>query len=245
MAKYYLFLDECGDQNLVTFDPSFPIFTLCGILIQENSLRSLEEKVNTLKQKYWGNRQIILHSRDIRKHERGFEILFNLSIKQDFYRDINAILGSDDYRIISCSIKKEPYIRKFGRSNDVYGQSLSFIMERTVFYLDSVGDDGEIDVVIEKRGKKEDQNLLAYYNRILDVGSYWVSPERMKKAFGTFNMRWKKEDVIGLQIADLVAYPLTRYVLNPQEVNLSYDIIEKNIYRQGDKLMGLRIYPKE
>lgn len=25
-SNYYLFLDECGDQNLANFDPSFPIF---------------------------------------------------------------------------------------------------------------------------------------------------------------------------------------------------------------------------
>ena len=33
--KYYLFLDECGDQNIANFDPSFPIFTLCGIIVSE------------------------------------------------------------------------------------------------------------------------------------------------------------------------------------------------------------------
>ena len=31
--KYILYLDECGDQNLASFDPQFPIFTLCGIVV--------------------------------------------------------------------------------------------------------------------------------------------------------------------------------------------------------------------
>lgn len=33
--KYYLFIDECGDQNLSNFDTNFPIFTLCGIIVSE------------------------------------------------------------------------------------------------------------------------------------------------------------------------------------------------------------------
>lgn len=35
MARYYLYIDECGDQNLSNFDEQFPIFTLCGVLVDE------------------------------------------------------------------------------------------------------------------------------------------------------------------------------------------------------------------
>ena len=28
--KYYMFVDECGDQNLTSLDENFPIFTLCA-----------------------------------------------------------------------------------------------------------------------------------------------------------------------------------------------------------------------
>ena len=35
---YHLYIDECGDQNLETFSPTFPIFTLCGILVRDDSL---------------------------------------------------------------------------------------------------------------------------------------------------------------------------------------------------------------
>ena len=134
--KYYLFLDECGDQNLANFDPSFPIFTLCGIILSEAQLQMLTTQIDDLKKEFWEDRKIILHSRDIRKCQNGFEILFNLETKQAFYERINHILGQDIYTIICCAILKEPYIRQYGKLNDVYGQSLSFIIERTVFYLD-------------------------------------------------------------------------------------------------------------
>jgi len=46
-------------------------------------------------------------------------------------------------------------------------------------------------------------------------------------------------------VADLIAYPLTRHVLNPHAVNLAYDVLEPNIFMEDGKLMGLKIYPSQ
>lgn len=244
--KYYLFLDECGDQNLANFDPSFPIFTLCGIVLSEEQLQILSSQINDLKRDFWGDKKIILHSRDIRKCQNGFEIFFNLETKQSFYKRINEILGQDIYTIICCAILKEPYIRQYGKLNDVYGQSLSFIMERTVFYLDGVKKSNiELTTIIEKRGKKEDSSLLAYYNSLIDRGTYWVTADRIKTYFKNFQMKSKQDNIIGLQVADLIAYPITRHILDEEAVNLSFDIVKRNIYTKGDKLYGLKVFPKK
>lgn len=244
--QYYLFIDECGDQNLANYDPSFPIFTLCGVIVSEKQLNILSSQINDLKKEYWGDRKIILHSRDIRKCQNGFEVLFNLSLKSNFYERINSILGEKNYTIVCCSILKEQYIRQYGRLNDVYGQSLSFMIERTIFYLDSLDDtDIELTTIIEKRGKKEDSSLLAYYNALIDRGTYWVSSKRIKSYFKEFQMRAKSEDIVGLQIADLVAYPITRYVLDENAVNLSFEVIKHNIYSNDGKLYGMKVFPNK
>lgn len=244
--RYYLFIDECGDQNLSNYDPSFPIFTLCGVIVSEKQLNILSSQINDLKKEYWGDKKIIFHSRDIRKCQNGFEVLFNLSLKSNFYKRINSILGEKNYSIVCCSILKEQYIRQYGRLNDVYGQSLSFIIERTIFYLDSLDDtDIELTTIIEKRGKKEDSSLLAYYNALIDRGTYWVSSKRIKSYFKEFQMRAKSEDIVGLQIADLVAYPITRYVLDENAVNLSFEVIKHNIYSNDGKLYGMKVFPNK
>lgn len=243
-SNYYLYLDECGDQNLANFDPSFPIFTLCGVIVSEEKLHELERQINDLKQRIWNSTHIILHSRDIRKCQNGFEKLFDLSVKEDFYVSVNQILGQDMYAIICCGILKEPYIRQYGKMNDVYGLSLSFIMERTIFYLDDLKDNNIfLTTIIERRGKKEDKALFDCYNRILDTGTYWVKSERIKKYFKRFEMKWKKENIVGLQIADLIAYPMTRHILNNEGVNYAYDVIKGNIYQKDGKLYGLKVFP--
>lgn len=244
--KYYLFLDECGDQNLSSFDPSFPIFTLCGVIMSQEQLEIITEKVNALKREFWGDRKIILHSRDIRKCQNGFEIFFDLGVKQRFYEQINEILKENVYVIVCCSILKEPYIRQYGRLNDVYGQSLSYIMERTVFYLDSLATNNiHLTTIVECRGKKEDKALLDYYNKVSDRGTYWVTSARIKNYFKEFEMRRKSENLIGLQLADLVAYPITRHVLDEDAVNLAFDVIKDNIYQKDGKLYGMKVFPNK
>ena len=244
--NYVLYLDECGDQNLSSFDLQFPIFTLCGVVVSEEQDKALAERINALKMEIWNNTNIILHSRDIRKCQNGFEVLFDLEVKKHFIESVNDILGDDAYIIVCCAILKESYIRQYGKLNDVYGLSLSYIMERVVFYLDSIGkDEIELRTVIERRGKKEDKSLLNYYNQLLDRGTYWVNGDRMRKYFKRFDMKWKSENVIGLQVADLIAYPITRHVLNPDGVNLAYDVLKKNIYQVDGKMYGMKVFPKE
>jgi len=242
--KYYLFLDECGDQNLANFEPTFPIFTLCGIIISEKEYKLLENNVLELKQKYWKNYDVILHSRDIRKYQKGFQILFDIEIKKSFYEDINLIMKRYDYTIVSCNILKEPYIRKYGRLNDVYGLSLSFIIERVIFYLESQKQsDIELFTIAEKRGKKEDAALLKYYNEVLDRGTYFVNSQRIKKYFKSFVFRNKKDNITGLQIADLAAYPISKYVLEPNTANFAFSVLEPKIYTQNGKKHGLKTHP--
>lgn len=242
--QYYLFLDECGDQNLSNFDPSFPVFTLCGIIVSEENLYEISLEINKLKKELWGEGKIILHSRDIRKCQNGFENLFDLEVKKYFYEQLNTILGQDKYTIISCTINKEQYIRKYGRLNDVYSQSLSFIIERTVFYLDGLHKNIKILIDAEKRGKKEDNRLLKYFNMLLDRGTYFVTPQRLQKYRFQFGMHSKKENIIGLQLADLVAYPVTRYILDKKAVNKSFEIIKRNIYTdERGKMHGLKEFP--
>lgn len=247
--KYYLFLDECGDQNLGNFNPDFPLFTLCGVIVSETAYTQIQVQVEALKQQLWAGKKIILHSRDIRKCQKGFEVLFDMEIKKQFYESVNSILSGNDYTIVCCSVLKEPYIRRYGKLSDVYAISLSFIIERAVFLLDAVQKTSttpmEIHVIAEQRGKKEDKGLQDYYNELMTKGTYFVNKKRLKNYFKSFQFSKKQDDVTGLQIADLVAYPVTRYVLDPKAANPAFEIIKPRIYTQGGKMYGLKIHPSE
>lgn len=241
---YCLYIDECGDHQLAKFNPTFPIFTLCGILVPKDKIGELETAVNSFKREFFNDESIIIHSRDIRKQEKAFSILQYSDIRERFYAGINSILRREDvYVIICCSILKEPFVERFSRGEDVYGLSLKYLIERSIFCMDDNIKDGTLEVFIERRGVKQDRALLSYYNRLRATGTKWVSADRLVSRLGKFTFCYKKDNIIGLQLADLIAYPITRHVLNPEVPNPAYDIVCDKIYRYKGAVLGLKIIP--
>lgn len=213
-SRYYLFIDECGDHNLTKYDPGFPVFTLCGILVSRHNLNALNKAFEELKNEIFGSKDVVIHSVDIRKWRGPFSILSDEALRMKFFEGIERILSRNKaYVIVSCTILKEQ-LSKFcvrGEEDDVYGLSLSYLIERSIFCIDDAADENckpEISIVVERRGKKEDNKLLNYYNGLRNRGTKWVDADRLKSRIVDFGFKNKKDNIIGLQIADLIAYPV-------------------------------------
>lgn len=245
IKKYYLFIDESGDHGLVNLDPDFPVFLLCGIILSEENYQKVRQSINAVKSKFWNNKEVILHSRDIRKCNKEFQILFNDDIKKEFYFGLNDIIQNNRYRILASAIDKAKYIKMYGKlSNDVYELALSFIIERAIFCLDEVVNvKKELEIVIEKRGKKEDKKLEEHFQRLLSRGTGFVSADRLNEVHIKIVFKDKKENINGLQLTDLVAYPLARYVIEPKRANPAFDILSDKIYKKNGKIYGLKKFP--
>jgi len=245
--SHFLFLDETGDHGLSFVDKNFPVFLLCGCIIEKERLQKIEASVNSLKKKYFGTPHVILHSRDIRKCEGSFQILFDLQLKEQFYRDLNHILSRSDYCLIGSAIQKEKHIKKYGKgAKNPYSLSLSFIIERLIFYLDGLSKKTNVKIIVEQRGRKEDQMLLAHFNSIMDRGTYYVGADRLREKIAGFSFHNKHTNITGLQIADLCAYPLARHLLYPKEPYIPFAIIKEKIYhnKEGEYLgWGLKMFP--
>ena len=94
------------------------------------------------------------------------------------------------------------------------------------------------------RGKKEDGNLISYYETFRTHGTKWLTPERLNSHVTKICFRSKKSNLMGLQIADIIAYPIARYVMNPKAINLAYDVLQCNIFTdKANKRLGLKIIP--
>ena len=243
--NYYFFLDESGDHGLKNIDPNFPVFVLCGVIISDTDYQKLVQDFNSIKQDFWGDNKVIFHSRDIRKCDKEFKILLDTDIKSKFYKVLDMTISESKYSVISSVIDKQKYIKKYGKlRGDVYEIALSFIIERAIFYLDSL--EKSIDklyLVIEKRGKKEDNQLKKHVETLLQVGTFYVTPERLKGYNIKIEFRDKRQNINGLQISDLIAYPIARYGMDKERANPAFDIIKPKIYSKGGKLYGLKVFP--
>jgi hypothetical protein len=148
---------------------------------------------------------------------------------------------------MGSGVNKEELIKTYGKAaNDPYTLSLSFIIERLIFCLDQMDKDARVNIKVEKRGKNEDNLLLAHYNSILDKGTYFVSRDRLHNAILSLKFHAKRDNVTGLQLADLCAYPLARHLLSPKVPYLSFDVVKEKIYcdRKGNfRGYGLKLFP--
>ncbi len=243
--KYHLFIDESGDHGLTTLNPEFPVFLLCGILASSEEYANIREMMNKLKHDIWDNKEVIFHSRDIRKCEKEFQVLFDMELKRKFYEKLNLIIREGKYTVIAPAIRKDNYIKRYGRlSNDVYELALSFIIERTIFCLDGIYSiNKQIEIVIEKRGKAEDKKLEEHFQRLLARGTGFVTSERLKDYSLSIIIKNKRENINGLQLADLIAYPAARYVMEPKRANPAFEAFENKIYCKNGKRYGLKIFP--
>lgn len=50
-------------------------------------------------------------------------------------------------------------------------------------------------------------------------------------------------NVIGTQLADLAAYPIARYVINPKKPLPAYDIVRRRFYKGPGWISGLKVFP--
>lgn len=243
--KYYLFIDESGDHGLTTVFEEFPVFLLSGVVITDRDYEQVRNSFNLIKQRLWNSKEVVFHSRDIRKCEKEFSVLFDMEKKKWFYEQINDAISVSHYVIIASAIRKDLYIKRYGRlSNDVYEIALSFIIERAIFYLDDqCFNDKSLEIVIEKRGRKEDKKLEEHFQRLVSRGTGYVSASRLKAYDLKISFKNKKENINGLQLADMVAYPIARHVINPERPNPAFDRVENKIYNKNGKRYGIKIFP--
>lgn len=242
--RYNLFLDESGDHGLTNLNLDFPVFLLCGILIKENDYELLRQSMNQLKSDIWGNKDVIFHSRDIRKCEKEFQKLFDLDLKRIFYEKLNRIIAESSYIVIASAIQKRLFVENFGKlEDDVYEIALSFVIEQAILVLEDISEADTLSIVIERRGKKEDKQLDDHFQRITGKGTGKLSAEAINRFSPSFTFRNKRENINGLQLADLVAYPIARNVIEPNRANPAYEVLEGKIYRKDGHLQGLRIFP--
>lgn len=241
--KYYLFIDESGDHGLKNIDAHFPVFVLCGVVFSEEQYKLFNEIFDEFKTTLWNTKEVIFHSRDIRKCDKEFQILFDLEKKEYFYTRLNDIIKGTEFSILSSVIQKDEYIKQFGRLGNVYAVSLSFLIESAMFFLDTQQKPIELEIVVEKRGKLEDSDLLRHYNEVYSIGTGYVTPKTIQLYSTRLKFKAKKDNLNGLQLADLVAYPIARHILEPTRVNLAFDVINEKIFVKNGKQYGLKRFP--
>lgn len=246
-SDFVVYVDESGDHGMLTVDPNYPVFVLAFCVFHK---RHYCEKVVPSLQKfkfnYFGHDHVVLHEHEIRKEKGNFKFQ-NRQLKKDFLDQLTGIIDFSNFILISCVIDKGRLRDRQEQQSNPYHLALGFCLETLHELLQEKNQDETLThVVVECRGKKEDNELELEFRRICDGANRQNRRLPFEIVFAD-----KKTNSSGLQLADLVARPVGLSVLRPDQENRAFDVLKRKFFCSGGRdnvgngfeNWGLKIYP--
>ncbi|MGH2370028.1 MAG: DUF3800 domain-containing protein [Chloroflexota bacterium] len=240
-----MFLDESGDHSLKVIDPQYPVFVLGGVIVEaEYANGEMTERVRQFKQDLFGRTDLILHTADITRARNGFERLLEPAFRQEFYARLNELMRVLEYSVVACAIRKDLHVLRYrSAAVDPYAFSLEILVERFCFEIGNNPDGGRM--VVEQRDPTLDRQLMLAWETLKNRGTDYLRPITVQQRIVGLHPRPKRENLAGLQLADLVVSPIGRFVLGKQ-THEDFGILEAKFRRRkGDYHgAGLVVLPR-
>ena len=242
-SDYVIYVDESGDHTLTAIDRDYPVFVLdfC-IFRKDNYANVVAPQVQAFKFAHFGHDIVVLHEHEIRKQKPPFVFLKSRDKRDAFMDGLNRLIEQADCTIVAAAIHKERLTQRYAAPGNPYEMALTFCMERAHAFLRDRGQHMlTTHIVVERRGKREDDDLELAFRRIRDGANYVGEMPGFEIIFAD-----KKTNSAGLQLADLTARPIGRHVLDPAQPNRAWDIIEPKLRRSPAGVVrgrGLKVFP--
>lgn len=98
MTNYkILSIDESGKASYGHFSK---LFVLSAVVVSESFKPKLDLKIRKLKRKYFGNDEIVFHSRDMSRKKGIFAVFRDKKIEIDFWSELISILNNEELSFI-------------------------------------------------------------------------------------------------------------------------------------------------
>jgi hypothetical protein len=217
---FRLYLDESGDHaysQLQARDKRY--LSVVGCVFDLVIYRQVfQPGLEQLKARFFPHdpdEPVILHRKELINKRGPFRVLLDPQVRNSFDRELLALVSSTDFRVIAVVLDKRSHIERYAEAAwHPYHYCLAVVLERYCGYLINVVR-GEGDLVAESRGRTEDSQLKAEYDRIYRNGTRHRSAHWFQAALTTHEIKLKpkSKNIAGLQLADLLAHPVKQEIL--------------------------------
>lgn len=241
-----LFLDESGDHNLSVIDPEYPVFVLGGVILDKKYAEGeLTDALNEFKEEVFGSTEVVLHTADITRNRNGFERMQDTGFRNRFYQRLNDLMRNLTYSVVACVVRKEEHLARYGLAAlDPYLLSLDVLVERFYFDISAGGNRGVI--VAERREPTLDRGLELAWLNLKIRGTRYLRAKVIEDRIMALNLRAKRDNIAGLQLADLVVSPIGRHILGKPDRE-DWRVISEKLRRSPQGRVedyGLVVLPK-
>jgi len=228
LPEYNLYLDEQKSSNTNSF------FCLAGIIVDRIEYeRNIIPKINELKFEYFNRTDIVFHYTDMKNNRNGFEIFKDSNFRDMFWRDFNSVIRNLNFTSIGTVINYKK-IKKVYDFNTIKCYSLAFTRLVNNYILFLKRNRGVGSIVFESLSWIENSIIQDEYYHILNCGTDMYSAEECKKYLSTIGFVTKKENSVGLEIADFVPNSFVRKLNNSNNFHNVGDSFRKKLFCVDD-----------
>ena len=119
-----------------------------------------------LKFDTFGHDMVVLHERDIRKRRGEFAFIRDPVRGPQFLNDLTNFVNDAAFTLVAAVIKKAALVAQYASPDNPYGIALTFCLERAYGFMKDAGEESRLTyVVVESRGRKEDEDLELSFRR--------------------------------------------------------------------------------
>lgn len=243
-----VYVDESGDHGLRNLDPNYPVFVLAFcVFYKRHYCERVVPALHRFKFDHFGHDLVVLHEHDIRKEQGAFRFASRLH-KQAFLDGLTDLIEASNFILISCVIDKRSLQRGSQAEDNPYHLALGFCLETLYELVLEKRQQNQIThVVVECRGRREDDELELEFRRVCDGANRLGQRLPFKIVFAD-----KRVDSPGLQLADLVARPIGLRLLRPGQDNRAFDMLRRKFFCSGGRAhlgegfenWGLKVFPR-
>ncbi len=242
-GDYIVYVDESGDHGLASPDPQYPVFVLAYCIFRKQDyVQTVVPAIQALKFRHFGHDIVVLHEREIRKRHPPFDFAGDRERQEKFMEDLSKVLAAAPFTVISTCIRKNELNERYVDPTNPYHLALEYGLERLWMFLCNNGQrNTRTHVVFECRGNKEDQELEHEFREVCEGRNYTGARFPFEIRFAD-----KRTNSSGLQLADMVARPIGRYVMNPEQKNRAFEILREKFHTDRNGVVegcGLKCFP--
>jgi hypothetical protein len=161
-------------------------------------------------------------------------------LKQTFLDELTSIVEKVPFHLVSVVIRKDTLQKRYTQPENPYHLALQFGLERISAFLHVQGEwrkeaisNPKVHLVVEQRGRNEDDELELEFRRICDRGNFNQALLAFEVIFAD-----KQSNSSGLQLADLMARPMGMSVLKPDQPNRAVDVIKRKLVQVNGRSAG-------
>lgn len=236
-----IYVDESGDHGPVSAE--YPIFVLAFCLFRkEQYVKDVSCSMQHLKLEYFGHDAVVLHEREIRKKPGPFKLLQDPSVGARFMDDLNQLVEDANFTLVACAIRKDRLSTGYAWPENPYHLAMKFGLERIANHFGLDETSPLLHVVCECRGEVEDKDLELAFRRSCDQDGNSLGRRLPLELV----LAPKLGNYCGMQLADLIARPIGRHLLQPAQPNRAWDILRTKFRRNPDgdyRGWGLKEFP--